>query len=266
MKTKQFNKVKPYCYILIRLSGSIIGSKYFGVRYANVKKNRSPIQDFGNYYFSNSRTHKKVFKKKSKNYKFILHSTFDAAKEAISYERSYIKKYCLNSLIWSNKGAWPHIPATREIRKKISQAHKGKRIGKENHMFGKTHSPEAKKKISRVSKITMSKPEMKLKLLKGRLNSEYRHSEETKNKIRESQLGPKSHRYGKPPVNKGIPMLIEQRIKISKAKKGKKTGPPSEEHRRKISEAKKGIGRSEETKRKISLGHKRMWAERRLYV
>ena len=34
----------------------------------------------------------------------------------------------------------------------------------------------------------------------------------------------------------------------------------------KISEAKKGIGRSEETKRKISLGHKRMWAERRLYV
>ncbi len=38
-------------------------------------------------------------------------------------------------------------------------------------------------------------------------------------------------------------MSIEQRIKISKAKKGKKTGPPSEEHRRKISEAKKGIRR-----------------------
>ena len=112
----------------------------------------------------------------------------------------------------------------------------------------------------------MSKNEKCFKNLRKNMIFEVWRGKETKNKIRESQLGPKSHRYGKPPVNKGIPMLIEQRIKISKAKKGKKTGPPSEEHRTKISEAKKGIGRSEETKRKISLGHKRMWAERRLYV
>ena len=39
MKTKEFNKVKPYCYILIRLSD---GQKYFGVRTQNVKK-KKPI-------------------------------------------------------------------------------------------------------------------------------------------------------------------------------------------------------------------------------
>jgi len=103
MKTKKFNKVKPYCYILIRLFGSIIGSKYFGYRYANVSKKRSPREDFGKYYFSSSKTHKKPFKKNPKNYKAVLHSTFDTEKEARSYERNYVNRYCASSSLWSNR-------------------------------------------------------------------------------------------------------------------------------------------------------------------
>ena len=77
MKTKEFNKVKPYCYILVRLSD---GQKYFGVRTQNVKKNRSPNKDFGKYYFSSSRTFKEPFKKNPEDFKFVIHSTFDTIK------------------------------------------------------------------------------------------------------------------------------------------------------------------------------------------
>ena len=116
MKTKQFNKVKSYCYILERLFGSIIGSKYFGRRYANIAKKNTPREDLGKHYFSSSKTHKKLFKKNPKDYKVLLHSTFDTIKEASSYERNFINKYCANSLLWSNKrvGRKP----TKKIRQK----------------------------------------------------------------------------------------------------------------------------------------------------
>jgi len=116
MKTKQFNKVKSYCYILERLFGSIIGSKYFGYRYANINKKYTPREDLGKHYFSSSKTHKKPFKKNPKVYKVVFHSTFDTIREGRSYESNYTKKYCVNSFLWSNKrvGRKP----TKKIRQK----------------------------------------------------------------------------------------------------------------------------------------------------
>lgn len=61
-----------------------------------------------------------------------------------------------------------------------------------------------------------------------------KHSEETRGKISESGKG-------KIPWNKGLTTEMDERIlKLSEAKKGKKLGPLSEEHRRKISESNKG--------------------------
>jgi len=251
MKTKEFNKVKPYTYLIIRKSDN---KKYHGLRIRNTRLGLSPLNDLGIKYFS-SGVWQNECQKNPQKFIFIIKHTFDTISEVSLYEKK-INKILIRKDQWKNwvnKSAFPHIILSAESRKILSQKTSARVSGKGNPMFQKTHTPEAKRKISRVSKITMSKLEMKLKLLKGRLNSGYRHSEYTKNKMRESQLGSKSHRYGKAPVNKGKRMSIEQRIKISKAKKGKKTGPPSEEHRRKISEAKKGIRRSEETKRKISL-------------
>ena len=56
---KEFNKVKPYVYWV---KNNITGIKYFGVRWANINKNRTPVQDLGKTYFS-SGVLEKDFKK-----------------------------------------------------------------------------------------------------------------------------------------------------------------------------------------------------------
>ena len=52
MRTKEFDKVKPYVYWI---KNNITGVKYFGVRWANINKNRTPIQDLGKVYFSSGK-------------------------------------------------------------------------------------------------------------------------------------------------------------------------------------------------------------------
>ena len=49
MKSKKFNEVKPYTYWIQRLS---TGIKYVGLRFKNIKHNRTPIEDFGKYYYT----------------------------------------------------------------------------------------------------------------------------------------------------------------------------------------------------------------------
>src|SRR5579885_592261 len=97
------------------------------------------------------------------------------------------------------------------------------------------------------------------------------HSEATKQKIREGNIGKKvsedtkaklsQMNKGKSPTNKGVPMTEEQKRRLSEAKKGQKH---SEETRRKLSLANKGrsapnkgIPHTEEHKRKISEGLRR---------
>lgn len=98
---------------------------------------------------------------------------------------------------------------------------------------------------------------------KGRI-----HSEETKEKIRQSRMGKKRKPFSEEwrqnmgKASKGKkrkPFSEEHKQKISQANKGKKRGPPSEETRKKLSEANKGQNKgvplSAETKAKISASH-----------
>jgi hypothetical protein len=72
--------------------------------------------------------------------------------------------------------------------------------------------------------------------------SGYRHTEETKKKIAELQMGEKHHAYGKP-------MLEHTKEALLKANKGR---PLSEEHRKKVSEANKLRKNSPKTRSLIS--------------
>ena len=49
MKTREFNRIKPYTYFIIRKSDN---KKYHGLRIRNVKKRISPMDDLGISYFS----------------------------------------------------------------------------------------------------------------------------------------------------------------------------------------------------------------------
>jgi|TARA_B110000037_G_scaffold133001_1_gene150904 predicted DNA-binding protein YlxM (UPF0122 family) len=145
LKSRQFNKVKPYCYILTRLKDE---KKYFGVRWQNVKYNRTPKKDFGKFYFTSNTKIKKSFKSNPKNFKFILHATFDSKIEAINYEFNYNKKNTIKSIKWINRAAYPQVIPTEKYNKI-----KSKRMrGKGNPNFGKKHSKKIKEFISKNNK------------------------------------------------------------------------------------------------------------------
>lgn len=81
-------------------------------------------------------------------------------------------------------------------------------------------------------------------------------SEETKQKLSEAKKGKTPWNKGKTgvqiPWNKGKVVSEKTRLKISESKKGRSNGPLSQEHCRKISDARKGITFSEEHRRKLS--------------
>ena len=247
MRSKKFNEVRPYTYWIKHIE---TGTKYVGLRYRNIKKNRSPLQDFGIHYFTSGRL-KKEFKVNPNNFKTKLLFTYDSVEEAIAHELELTKKIFRNNR-YANIRSYPQAFATPEVRRKISEANKGKKL-----------SEEHKKKISISGRGIKKNPrseETKRKLSeanKGKKNGP--PSEETKRKIGEANKGKKK---GAPleetkrklsEANKGKKRSEEIKIKMSEAAKGKVF---SKEHKRKLSEANKGKKLSEETRRKLSEAHK----------
>ena len=133
-KNKEFNKIKPYTYFIIR---KIDGKKYHGVRYANKV---SPSEDFGKKYFGSSKTNFcKDFKNNPNKFKFRLAWVFEDKVSAINYETKVNRKIFKKD-DWENQSAHPAINFTEEIKLKISKKLKGKKIGPENHFYGKKQS------------------------------------------------------------------------------------------------------------------------------
>ena len=149
--------------------------------------------------------------------------------EAFSWERYWIKYIGRRDLglgtlcnLTDGGDGTNGIIFTAEHRQKIGEIHKDKEISKEH-----------RQKIS--------------KFHRGR-----KRSEETKRKMRAALKN-------RPVWNKGKNLLEEHRQKISEANKGKTSwnkgktlGPPSEEHKKKISKALQGKKHTEETKQKMS--------------
>lgn len=222
MKTKEFNKVKPYTYLIIRKSDN---KKYHGVRWANKV---SPINDFAVVYFGSSKGDQSFceeFKNNKGNFLFRICWTFDSIEEARAYETKINKKIYKRS-DWINKNAFPAILLDEISRKKISCSKKGKSFSSDKHKnavikSNKTRilSPEFYVKCSKINKgkkfpkefgEKISKSRKGLKLtethkkniglgVKGEKNGMFRktHSAHARKKISISKLG-------KPSWNKGL--------------------------------------------------------------
>jgi hypothetical protein len=281
MKTKEFNKVKPYVYWVKNLTTS---QKYFGVRWANATRfKRSPNQDFGKYYFTSSTILQNEFKNNPKNFKYKILYTFDTLEEAREYELNFTKKVVKNNR-WINKSSWPVVIKSPEERKKhgefISKIQKGRifndqwkakiskskegsknaQFGKPSPMRGKKYSAEVRKKMSdaRKGKVPWNKGRKYSKETKDKMKG-FKHSIETKKKISEFN---KTRKRSKEEIKKATdrilkvqgnrvykPLSVEHKRKISLTLKGRKVSAKTS---MKISKALKGGKRSSETKKKIS--------------
>ena len=202
---KEFNKIRPYCYVVTRLSDN---KKYFGVRWANVKKRRTPINDFGKYYFSSQKEIKSQFKKDPKKFKFKLEATFSSIEEAREYEANKNKKL-IKDPNWLNLQAFPAI------------------INETNPNQGNKWSTEIKRKIS--EKIKKGFESGRIHPHKGKTREQIfskeglkRIGESTRKRWEKGLIKPPPTFHGKEHPLFGKPRSKETKLKMSLANTGKK--------------------------------------------
>jgi hypothetical protein len=99
MKHKNFDIVQPYGYFLIRKADNY---KYVGVRYANVKLNLTPNEDFGRVYFTSGKL-RKEFKANPDAFEYRLCYTFDNTEDMFEWERKVTLRV-YKKPDWANQG------------------------------------------------------------------------------------------------------------------------------------------------------------------
>jgi len=181
MKTKEFNKVKPYTYVLIKKSNN---KKYYGVRRRNVLLNTTPINDFGKKY-SSSGEFRKEFIKYPNRFKFVLRWTFGSIEKAKEYEEKITKIITRKNQWknWVNKGVFPTLVLNEISLKKLRVSlkkswQKPERISKSIKAMKNSWTKERRLKNSNIQKRIKNTPEMKEKYSKNTKklwrNNEYR--------------------------------------------------------------------------------------------
>ena len=197
----------------------------------------------GKGYYQNEHFYRAILKY---GWSSITHEVFevDSAEEMyrkevelISFYHSNDPEYGYNNSVGGEHGSLG-CKYSEEIRKKLSEAHKGKSLGEEHrkHVVEATKKkwadPEYRKHMSEVQKKVHSDPEYRRKQSEVRSDPEYRR------KLSEA--------------HKGKVLSEETRKKMSQSHKGKPGKPLSEEHKKRLSETHKGKPLSEETKKKMS--------------
>ena len=225
-----------YCY-----TNKINGKRYVGQTIQKLRKRH------GQHLSGKQLIDKKLKQYGVENFKLeVLHLADIYSIDML--EKHYI--ICLNTIVkngegynissgGSNGNVWINKTdeEIEEIKRKMSEAKKGKYIGENNHSFGKRKSEETRRKLS--------------ENLKGKFIGENnpffgrKHSEEAKRKMSEAKKG----KYiGENHPNYGKKHSEETRRKMSENLKGRFIGENSpnygkkfsEEVKRKMSEAKKG--------------------------
>jgi len=245
MRHKNFNNVYAYTYY-IKCKNT--GKKYHGVRYGNIKKNLSPLEDFAKVYFTSGKLHED-FKQNTSDYSYRICLTFDSVEEALEYESLVNTKlmYRDDWEVWNNSKAIVN-KISPSLGRKVKDTIIAEKISKSNK--GKIRSKEIRIKNSLAQKQ---------KVING---SHYWISED--HKIKSSERMKQNN-----PSKNGL--TEEHRKKIGDSHRGHLKGPQSEEHRKNNSLSHKGqkawnkglvgiIKASDETKEKMrqsKIGKKR---------
>lgn len=258
LKHRKIYEVHPYTYYLKNI---ITGQKYHGVRWANVRANKTPVQDFGIRYFTSGKL-SKDFRENPELYVFSIRWTFDDVNEACDYETKVNTKLMRKKdwEVWSNSKSIIN-KVSPSLGRKVKGTEIAKKIGEANK--GKVRTDAMKQQMSSImiEKVEANKhywqttehSENTSLRMKENNPSKNGLSKEHKTKIGEAQRG-----KPKPPFSE------EHKKNLSKSNKGKtpwnkgKRGvyKCSEETRMKMSEAKKGRTHSEETRAKMKLNAK----------
>lgn len=153
------------------------------------------------------------------------------------------KSECMNLRIGGSGSDTINYGITDEVRKKMSESHKGQIPW----MTGKRHSKEARLKISNAGLGRVCKDETRKKMSESRKG--YVVSKETRKRISESNIGNYHTEISKQKMSeshKGKILSEEHKQRISNATKN-----PSEETRYKQGSGKRGKTLSVETKKRI---------------
>jgi group I intron endonuclease len=153
-------------------------------------------------------------------------------------EDYWIARYKSNDCWFGFNSKLAHGRQSEEVRKKIGDAHRGKKI-----------SEEARRKSSETQRGRKLSAEQRKKLSEGQRKRKP-PSEETRKKLREAKLGKKFSEEHKQKISQarlGTKHSEETKRKVSEANRGKKL---SEEHKKKFTH--RGRKHSEEARKKIS--------------
>lgn len=198
--------------------------RYYGVRF---KKGCKP-SDLWNKYFSSSKTVKILIEKYGINsFEYEVRKTFTNKKDAIEWEHTVLRRLKVtNKGEWINANVGKASPAngrrySEQTRLKMSRS----QTGEKNGFFGKTHTTEARERIS-----------------KG--NTGKTHSVEVRQHLSKLKKGKPFSGY-----NSNTPEAIAKRAKTNTGK----TRTAEQKERMRLSHL--GKKASKETKMKMRIAH-----------
>jgi len=235
--------------IIYKATNKIDGKCYIGQTVKLLKQRKSEHERQSKRNTSNNHFYNALSKYGKENFSWKIIEKCESKEELNEMEFHYIKQYdTFNNGYNSTSGGdsgFEAKPITEEIRKKMSEAHKGEK----HHFYGKVH-PNKGKKIHTKEWIKESVE----RLRKANLGKKF--SEERKREMSELRKGKKfseEHKRKLSEANKGRKHTEETKEKLRLINLGRRH---SEETKKKIGEASKGRRHSEETKRKMSELHK----------
>lgn len=190
---------KPYTYYLYHKP---TGKKYYGARW---RKGCNPTDLWVTYFSSCKKVHKLIKEYGVDSFTYKIRKVFETKEQARLWEQKVLRRLKVKkSLIWLNTslGTGLNISATygmlgKKHTEETKKLMSSKQSGENNPMFGKTHTVEAREKISK-SGLNRKHSDKSKQKISQKVCAFYsnggtpsflgkNHTEEAKNKIKEKR-------------------------------------------------------------------------------
>ena len=213
---KQLNKIKPYTY-LVKFKPT--GKVYYGSRCQNYTKfNRTPDEDFWNYYTTSSENINNLINEHGKDaFEYEIRRTFDSVEEMAKWETRVLTRCRVleRQDRWMNGNVAGKKILTEAGAKTISATHKDKPKTDE-HKKNLSESQKGKPKKSLIYQTEEYKKNMsRIKTGEGNARFGAEVLQSTRDKISKANKGNLAH-------NKGTAMTEEQKAVIRATKEKNK--------------------------------------------